>query len=1011
MGQADALESGGPGTDKVGLGKALRLGRQRLWQSQLADGSWAAACDLGPASTAYVVTALGFIGRLDAAAAAAASRWLRSQQNPRDGSVRGRPFDETGDVGATAALWAALWMADPAGNADAIARARAFIESKGGRDELVRLWFTGDPAALFLALAGLLPPQALSDITPPILANVMPGAAWLTRKASIILPWRGLVFGVILRGLRRPALPALLIERERDLCLASLDRTNNEDGSWLYGDTLHASLALAALHVMERSDDPRTVKALAWMDRQKEISAAGLCYKIFQSDVWTTAFDLRALFAGAAPPSRAGLLRATRWLIDCQRNGAWAFQRQNTSMPDCDDAGVVLASLADARTRGAHAQAWRALDERLGHAIAGAVSFLRQMQNPDGGWPSFQHGLAGKPPGAIMTRPLSLRSPLARLRLAIDPPADFGDPATEDVTGRVLFGLGRSGLRSDDPTVARALQFLREQQCMNGSWWGRWVVNYLAATSWVLRGVAAVGVSPREPWVRRAIDFIRDHQRQDGGWGEDVASYRDPMAAGEAKQSTAGLTGLVLSALVEIGEGSSPQAARAAAYLQRTQSPDGSWPNGDLLHVLVPPTLFYVLPGAELQLPLEGLGRFAEANRHDNPNDVPANDNTAGAGATRRTIADFRVRLEAARFESDDRADAAVTAIKRAGLPHVAPLIATVTRTRDLIPDGLPAPAAAMFDDTQLPAWADPARLARAQQLFERCGWGAALSLFASSLPQCYACAEGAKILIHTEELRRNPERRILETAQFVFDVTARNAFGPQSRGLRSAQKVRLLHALVRSLVRDKVDVWNPRQGEPISQFYLIGTLMTFSTVVIDSLRTMELTVDEQDADAWVHLWNVVGSLMGIKEDLLPADAREAESLLEAVREMSWAPSEAGQLLARATLGVLQDNLLPGRALDGIAPMLVRHLAGERCADLLGLPEAGWTEALFAPLTLAMDAFEVEGASPLAVFLRHASLKLMKAMQAAYMGSGRPEYETLESARLLALWQQAVKTK
>jgi squalene cyclase len=1009
MGQADALKSGGPGVDQLGLVKTLRQGRKRLWESQLADGSWAAACDIGPASTAYVVTALAFMHRLDPAAAADASRWLRSQQNPREGSVPGRPFDQTGDVGATAALWAALWMADPAGNADAIARARAFVESKGGKSEVIRLWFTGDPAALFLAIAGLLPAPAIDEITPPLLANIMPGAAWLTRKASVILPWRGLVFGVILRGLARQGHPNFLIERERDLCLASLDRTNNEDGSWLYGDTLQASLALVALHVMGREKDPRMEKALTWMDRQKAASADGLCYKIFQSDVWTTAFDLRALLAGGAPPSRLGLLRATRWLIDCQKDGSWAFQQRNTSMPDCDDVGVVLASLADAKTRGAASQAWRALDDRLATAMTGAIGYLRRMQNPDGGWPSFQHGLAGKPPGAIMTRALSLRSPLARLRLAIDPPVDFGDPATEDVTGRVLFGLGRSGLRTGDPAIEQALRFLREQQCMNGSWWGRWVVNYLAATSWVLRGVAAVGVSPREPWVRRAIDFIRDHQREDGGWGEDVESYRDPMSAGEGKSSTAGLTGLVLSALVESGEASSPQAARAAAYLQHSQRQDGSWPNGDLLHVLVPPTLYYILPGAELQLPLEGLGRFADANRIDRQGDGAT---TSGAETRQhRTVADFRVRLEAARFESDDKADAAVTAIQRAGLLNVAPVIATITRTQDLIPGGLPEPIAAMFEDTQLPSWADPVRLAQAQRLFERCGWGAAMSLFASSLPQCYACAEGAKILVHTEELRRNPQRRILETARFVFDVTAHNAFGPQSRGLRSAQKVRVLHALVRSLVRDKVDVWNPRNGAPISQFYLVGTLMTFSIVVIDGLRTMELTIDESDADAWIHLWNVVGSFMGIKDDLLPNGAREAESLLEAVREMSWAPSEAGQLLAKATLGVLQSNLLPGNALDGVAPMLVRHLAGERCADLLGLPPAGWADALFEPFTLAMDAFDVEGASPLAIFLRRASMQVMKGMQALYMGSGRPEYETLESARLLALWQQSVKTK
>jgi hypothetical protein len=743
------------------------------------------------------------------------------------------------------------------------------------------------------------------------------------------------------------------------------------------------------------------------MDKQKQTVPAanksGLRYPIFQSDVWTTAFDLRALIAGGARPSRLGLLRATRWLMDCQHDGSWAFQQNNTAMPDSDDVGVVLASLAEARDHGRDAQGWRALDARLSTSMSAAVTWLRGMQNPDGGWPSFQKDLPGKPPGPIMTKPFSLQTPWEKLKLAIDPSPDAGDPATEDVTGRVLFGLGKYGLRVGDPAIDKAIGFLREQQCMSGGWWGRWVVNYLAATAWVLRGAAAVGVPSSEPWIRRGIDFIRAHQRKDGGWGEDVASYSDPLSAGEGTESTPGLTGLVLSALCDSGEGTSPQAANAAAYLRRTQLPDGGWPNGDLVHCLIPPTLFYLLPGAELQLPLEGLGRYAMVNS------LPAHDDPSQGGG-RRTIADFRARLEVAKFESDDLADAAVVAVKKAGLPHVAPIIATMTRNRDLVPSSLPPPLAAMFDHKALPPWADPVRMQRAQQLFERCGWAAGLSLFASSLPQCYACADGAKILIHTEELRKNPQRRILETSQFVFDVTAAGAFGEGGRGLRSAQKVRLLHALVRSLVKDKVDIANPKAGEPISQFYLVGTLMTFSAVVVDGMRTMELEVSDEDADAWVHLWNVVGWFMGIREDLMPIDAREAESLLEAVREMSWAPSDAGNLLAKATLGVMQDHL-PGTALDGVAVMLVRHLAGDRCADLLGLPPANWTDALFGPFAKAMDLFEVGGTSPLAALLRKASMTLMIGLQQAYLGKDRPEFETMETKRLLQMWQESVKSK
>jgi squalene cyclase len=1023
MGQAtDALKDGrGQAGAEAGLSDALRAGRRRLWRDQAADGSWAAACDLGPASTAYVVTTLAYLGKLTPETGRAASAFLLAQQDPRDGSIPGRPFTREGDVGATAALWAALWAAGAAENADAIRRARDYVENHGGHTTLVRLFYEGDPAAVFLAMAGLLPAKPLAEITPSLLMNTAPGASYFTRNVSVILPWRGLVFGVILRsldngdkgGIARRIADDLLRNRERELCLASLDRTRNADGSWLYGDTLQTSLALAALHAMGLQHDPRSTEALAWLDKQKQLDKASgqVRYPIFQSDVWTTAFDLRALVNSGARPSRLGLLRATRWLLDCQHDGSWAFQEHNTAMPDSDDVGVVLASLSEARDYGKSAQAWRSLDARITTATSAAVSWLRGMQNPDGGWPSFQKGLPGKPPGPIMTRPFSMQSPWEKLRLALDPPPDAGDPATEDVTGRVLYGLGKYGLRVGDPAVDRGIAFVREQQCLSGGWWGRWVVNYLAATSWVLRGCAAVGVPASETFIRRGVDFIRAHQREDGGWGESVASYSDPLSAGEGNESTPGLTGLVLSALCEVGEGSSPQAARAAAYLRRTQLPDGGWPNGDLVHCLIPPTLYYVLPGAELQLPLEGLGRYAAANRLDGGE---IEDPTQGGGPpARRTIADFRKRLEVAKFESDDKADAAVVAVKRAGLPHVAPIIATMTRNRDLVPSGLPEPLAAMFEDTALPPWADKVRMQRAQQLFERCGWAAALSLFASSLPQCYACADGAKILIHTEELRKNPQRRILETSQFVFDVTAQGAFAENanSRGLRSAQKVRLLHALVRSLVKDKVDIANPKAGEPISQFYLVGTLMTFSAVVVDGMRTMELEVSDEDADAWVHLWNVVGWFMGIREDLLPIDAREAESLLEAVREMSWAPSEAGNLLAKATLGVMQEHLLPGTAFDGVAVMLVRHLAGDRCADLLGLPPANWTNVLFGPFKEAMDLFEVNGTSPLAALLRKASMTLMLGLQKAYLGKDRPEFETLETKRLLQMWQESVKSK
>jgi squalene-hopene/tetraprenyl-beta-curcumene cyclase len=200
------------------------------------------------------------------------------------------------------------------------------------------------------------------------------------------------------------------------------------------------------------------------------------------------------------------------------------------------------------------------------------------------------------------------------VRTLIDPPPELGDPSTEDLTGRILDALGRLGFTAADPAPRRAIEFLRAQQCDNGGFWGRWTVNYLAATSCVLMGLAAVRADLSEPWVRRAVDFVLEHQNPDGGWGEGADSYRDPRFAGVGP-SVPPLTGLVVTALIDAGEGDSEAVARGAAYLLAEQRDDGSWSNADYLQAMVPPDTFYILAEAARHYPLEALGRVAKPAR------------------------------------------------------------------------------------------------------------------------------------------------------------------------------------------------------------------------------------------------------------------------------------------------------------------------------------------------------------------------------------------------------------
>src|SRR4051794_19322678 len=135
------------------------------------------------------------------------------------------------------------------------------------------------------------------------------------------------------------------------------------------------------------------------------------------------------------------------------------------------------------------------------------------------------------------------------------------------------------------------------------------MVNYNPATACVLLGCAAAGADLQSDLVRRGVRFLVAHQNTDGGWGEDTASYADPSKAGIGP-SNPPLTGLVVNALVSVGEGGSDAVERGVAYLVGAQRSDGTWSNGDWLHAYLPPANFYYLPGEPRHYTLEALGRY-----------------------------------------------------------------------------------------------------------------------------------------------------------------------------------------------------------------------------------------------------------------------------------------------------------------------------------------------------------------------------------------------------------------
>jgi ER-bound oxygenase mpaB/B'/Rubber oxygenase, catalytic domain len=243
-----------------------------------------------------------------------------------------------------------------------------------------------------------------------------------------------------------------------------------------------------------------------------------------------------------------------------------------------------------------------------------------------------------------------------------------------------------------------------------------------------------------------------------------------------------------------------------------------------------------------------------------------------------------------------------------------------------------------------LPSWRDEEMVAEAEQFFLLYGLASSTLLACASLPQCYVMKYGTEVLAYTKFLQVDPTRRIRETAQMVMDVMVPRGLQAGGRGVRATMKVRVMHAIVRHMImNDPRAVANPSDaalkaafGLPINQEDMVYTLMTFSYVVIEGFRTMGYQMTDRQREGYIHCWNVVGFLMGIREELLPASFADARQLFDAIQRRQHGQSEAGKKLTAALLDAVEDAL-PGDHHDPLVAALARKLVGDETADALGI--------------------------------------------------------------------------
>ena len=211
----------------------------------------------------------------------------------------------------------------------------------------------------------------------------------------------------------------------------------------------------------------------------------------------------------------------------------------------------------------------------------------------------------------------------------------------------------------------------------------------------------------------------------------------------------------------------------------------------------------------------------------------------------------------------------------------------------------------------------------------------AGLSLLAASLVESFANANAAKVLVRSGRLRKAPERRLFETARFVFDIALDRGAPPGSDAHRNVIEIRLLHAFIRGQILAR-DGWDMRWGHPINQEDYASTLLMFSHVFVRGLERLGARITERERAAVLHTWRWIGHVMGVDEALVARDVEEECALYDAMARRQFTPDDDSRLLAHTLLDSMAGRppfYLPADALHAVS----RRLVGDRLGDALQL--------------------------------------------------------------------------
>lgn len=636
-GPVQAVAPGHPPVSRTARSVEQAISRAVNWflSAQHRDGYWWGELEADTTLESDYILYLHILGQLKSKKVPKLAKYIRDRQLPDGGwnIFYGGPSE----LNATVKAWVALRLAGDSASAAHLERACNRIHELGGLES------TNSYVRFYLAMVGAVDWKMVPAIPPEIMllpnwfplnlyemsswtrGIVIPLAIVYARKPSWRLPegisvdelftkpgasprslkwdarvisWKNCFLALdrclkIYDRLPRNPLRRVALGRARKWMLTRLERS--EGLGTIYPAMMNSIFALFA----ECGDttDPLLTREIGFLERYEIEEKGSVRVQPCISPLWDTAIAMVSLEEAGLDPSHESLVAAARWLVRNQilgrgdwrvKNrkaapGGWAFEFRNDFYPDVDDTAFVLMALS--RVRDPEPVPLRASMRR-------GLAWLVSMQNGDGGWGAFDH-----------ENNLDFLNNI--------PFADHNamlDPSTADVTARAVECLGHMGWAASHPVLRRAYEYLKREQEKDGSWFGRWGVNYVYGTSGVLRALEAADLRPSGE-SERGADWLRRVQNPDGGFGETILSYYD--AAHKAKgKSTASQTAWGLIGLLAAVGPEDPAVARSVDWLISHQNDDGSWDEDDFTGTGFPRVFYLKYHLYRNSFPLYALARY-----------------------------------------------------------------------------------------------------------------------------------------------------------------------------------------------------------------------------------------------------------------------------------------------------------------------------------------------------------------------------------------------------------------